>query len=290
MGSGSLEFEHIQTGTTVLAVSSVRMLRPMSYSSTTSEPGLLRESIEAGIDRLKSTSDEGESGTTVTGTAKELFDVLVSTDALLQTIELDKLPDVIEVAGLPELVDLERLSDVIEERNPDLAFDLSNLKEVVDERELWNSIDLLEFGKAKRTLDEELEDVLGEDALAGAGDDSEGVSDVEEYVSELRAEAKDALLQQEAREKAKFAREAVVEQRANFERLYASNKARFRESNEQGIVRNPTVVSLLPSGPVPDSVSTRLSTVPAAVRHAKIDALPRIYGRRWKRTESKRRR
>ncbi|AFO57706.1 hypothetical protein NJ7G_2475 [Natrinema sp. J7-2] len=41
-------------------------------------------------------------------------------------------------------------------------------------------------------------------------------------------------------------------------------------------------VSSVPCGPLPDSVSTRVSTVPTTVRHAKTDVLTRIYARRWK--------
>ncbi|MBZ6495475.1 hypothetical protein [Natrinema longum] len=47
------------------------------------------------------------------------------------------------------------------------------------------------------------------------------------------------------------------------------------------VSNNPTAVSSVPYGPLPASVSTRVSTVPTNVRHAKVDALPRIYSRRW---------
>ena len=258
----------------------------MSDSSTDRVRGQ-QTGIEAGIKRVKGSSDD-ESHTTLAGTAKELFDILESTDMLLQTIDLDNLPNVIEVEELPDLVEFDRLSDAIVEHSPDLVFDLKNLKSVVNERELWNSIDLLEFGKAKRRLDRELEDVLGEDALAGVGGDSKGASDVKEYVSSLRSEAKGALAQQEATAKSKTVRDAVVKQHVALERIYASNKARFRTSNDRQIPRNPTAVSLLPPGPLPDSVSARLSTVPSGVPHAKMRPLPRIYGRRWRRVGSKR--
>lgn len=277
-------------GSSLLAGVSIVRLPNMSESPTSSESNSLLENIETELKRNTPTSDDDDSGTSLTGTAKELFEVLEATDELLRTIDLDKLPDVLEEEELPNLFDFDHLADAIEEHNPDLAVHLSNLEEVVNKRELLDSIDLLEFGKSKRRLDRELEDVLGEDALSGGGGDSEAVSDLEEFVSSLRPEAAQALVQQEAMAKAEAVRDAIVELHAVFERLYISNKKRFRKADEGQTVRNPTAVSLLPSGPLPDSVSTRLSTVPSGVLHAKIKPLPRIYGRRWKRAESRRRR
>ena len=209
--------------------------------------------------------------------------MLVATDVLLETIDLEKLPDVVDVGEVRSVVDLDRLSDAIRERDPDLAFDLSHLERVVDRRELWNALDVLEFVNAKRTLDRELEDVVGEDASIEVGSDSNAVADAKAFASSLRDDAKDALLQQEVQERMEPLRDAVVEAHADAERIYASNEARFGDADERSVAGNATAVSLLPSGPIPNGVSTRLSTVPAEVPYSTIDALPRIYGRRWKR-------
>lgn len=259
----------------------------MSHSPTSSEPNHSEEGAGAGNDYVAPTSSD-ESNVSLTETVKELLDVLVATDVLLETIDLDRSSDIVDVEELPTLVNLDRLSAAISERNPDLAFDLSHLEWIIDRRELWNSIDLLAFANAKRTLDRELGDVLGEDTSIGIPADSKAVSDAKEFVSTLHEEAKQALVQQEATEKLADVRDEVVEGHAAFERLYESNRIRFENARERSITGNPTAVSLLPSGPLPDSVSTRLSTVPAEVPNAKIGALPRIYGRRWRRGASKR--
>lgn len=260
----------------------------MSDSPTPPESNSLLEHIETELKRKTPASADNDSGTSLTGTTKELFDVLEATDGLLRTIDLDELPNTLKKEKLPNLVDFDHLPDAVQERNPDLAIHLSNLEGVVNKGDLLNSIELLEFGKAKRRLDRELEDVLGEGALSGRGGDSEAVSDLKEFASSLRPEATQALVQQEAMAKAEAVRDAIVELHAVLERLYVSNKKRFRKADENQTARNPTAVSLLPSGPLPDSVSTRFSTVPARVLHAKIEPLPRIYGRRWTRTPSKR--
>lgn len=258
----------------------------MSHSPT--NPGSDRHEghVAAGSDHRDSAS--GDSYSTLSDTVKELSDVLVATDVLLDTIELDNISEIVDVGELATYVDPARLSDAIRERNPDLAFDLSHLERALDRRELWNSIDLSAFVKAKRTLDRELDDVIGIDTSIEIPADSKAVSDAKEFIATLQEEAKQALLQQEATEKLTAVREEVVEGHVAVEQLYESNKERFERTKARSVAGNPTAVSLLPSGPLPDSVSTRLSTVPDEVPHAKIDALPRIYGRRWRRARPSR--
>lgn len=253
----------------------------MSSSHVTGEPGSVTEKITAEFDRVKPGVNGEESKHPLSGPAKEIFDVLEATEVLAQSIDFDELPAAIEWDELPNLVDLTRLSDAIRESDPDLAFDLSDLERVVKKRELWDAIDLLEFVKAKRRLDRELEDVIGEDALDGAGGDSKAASDAKEFASSLRGEAAKALVQQEARAKAEAVREGIVEGHEALERRCAANKRRIETVIGKRAPRNPTAVSLHPPGPILDEVSIRLSTVPSAVRHSKIDPLPRIYGDRW---------
>ena len=254
----------------------------MSHSPHLPASNPPQERPETSSDRERSTSEE-EFDSELAATAKELFDVLAATDVLLETIDLDKLPDIGDVRELRTLVDLDRLPDAIREHDPDLAFDLSHLERVVDRRELWNSIDVMEFVKAKRTLDRELEDVVGGVAPIEGVEDSKAVADAKAFVSSLRDEAKDVVVQQEAQERLKVPRRAIVEAHAAAERNYASKRARVGNAAEEAKTGNPTTVSLLPSGPLPNGVSTRLSTVPAEVPYAVVDALPRIYGRRWRR-------
>ncbi|WP_224447811.1 hypothetical protein [Haloprofundus salilacus] len=259
----------------------------MSFSTTPSESDSPSERIEAAVDRANSAAGDA-SDSSLTGTAKELVDVLVAGGALLDSIDFERLPEVVEKGQLPALVDVDHLADAIRERDPDLAFDLSNLEKVVNTRELWNSIDLLEFGKAKRRLDRELEDVPEIDSSKGVDSDSEAVEDAKEFTDSLRPEAKRALVHQEAAKRLKVARKAVIAQHTALERVYASNPTHSGSPAKKRTSRNPTAVSLRPSGPLPNGVSTRVSTVPAAVPYSEIDALPRIYGRRWRGVESER--
>lgn len=250
-------------------------------NSPTLERLRLSEKINSGIDRVILAFSDGESGTRLTGVEKELFEVLVASDALLETIDLDRVSESVDAGKLLERVDVDHLADAIEERNPDLAFDLSDLETVIDKRELLNSIDLLEFVKAKRHLDVELEDVVGKGGLAGVGSNSKASADIAAFVLLLRSEGPEALIQQEATAKAKAAQKKIIEAHVMLERFYEANKQRFSSGTEQRTPRNPTAVSLLSPGPLPDSISTRVSTVPSRVRHSKAEPLPRIYSRRW---------
>lgn len=256
----------------------------MSHASTNPDEDAPEQRTASGRDHATPSSDRGL-GASLNGTAKELFDVLVATDLLLESVDLERWRQVVDVAELPNLVDLDRLADAIGERNPDLAFDLGQLERVVDRRELWNSIDLREFVSEKKRLDRELDSVLDEWTSSVPSSDSGAgaVADARAFVSSLRDEAPEVLVQQEATDKLSAAREEVVEGHAALERRYLSNRKRSENARGRSTTGASSSVSLLPSGPLPDSVSTRLSTVPVEVPYAKIDALPRIYGRRWRR-------
>lgn len=259
----------------------------MSTSPTTDGQHPISEAVDAGFDRLIHAFGDDESGTPLTGLQKELFEVLVASDALLETIDIDSVPESVDAERLLEAVDVERLADAIRERDPDLAFDLSDLERIIDARTLLDSIDILEFAKAKRRLGRELEDVIGEDGLPGVGVDARASADVTEFLSSLRSEARETVVRQEAREKVKTAQEAIVDGHEAIVSRYETNRQRFGDADDQGNGRNPTAVSLVSPGPLPDGVSTRLSTVRSKGLHSKTDPLPRIFGRRWTKTGSR---
>lgn len=259
----------------------------MSTTPTNSGRNPLVETVDDGIDRLVHAFGDDESGTSLTGIQKELYEVLVASDALLETVDLDSVPESVDPERLLEAVDFERLAHAIRERDPDLAFDLSDLERIVDARTLLDSIDVLEFAKAKRTLGNELEDVFGADGLPGIDGDSQAGAEVTEFLSTLRREARDTAIRQEARAKAETAQAAVLEGHEAIKERYEANRRRFSDADDQRKGRNPTAVSLRSPGPLPDSVSTRLSTVRSRALHSKTDPLTRVYGRRWTEARSR---
>ena len=144
----------------------------------------------------------------------------------------------------------------------------------------------------ERAADRELEDALGvgDDEATGIEGDSEAESkaesDLREFTSLLRDEGKDVLVRQDVTEQLETLREGVIEGHAAFERRYEENRERFERTADRSAAKNPTAVSLLPDGPLPNSASTRFSTVPKDLPYAMTEALPRIYGPRWKRDPS----
>lgn len=135
----------------------------------------------------------------------------------------------------------------------------------------------------------ELEDVIGTadlarlpDALAGAGGESQAAADLEAFVDEVKPRAKNAAIQQRAASGAEAARTAVVEGHAALEDLYESKQRGSGYAGRRPVSKNPTAVSSVPYGPLPAGISARVSTVPANVRGAAVDAPPRVYARRWR--------
>ncbi|AGB37850.1 hypothetical protein [Natronococcus occultus] len=216
----------------------------------------------------------------VASTAAELWDVVAELEDVLETVDLERLPEAVDAAALPDVLELERLSEAIRERDPDLALDLDALRRAIELRELWNAVDLAEFGRESEQLRNELEDVLGPDAF-DSGDCSEP-SELEAVAEEVKGEATNAAFQQEVRDRIEPAREAVIDAHATVEELYESHQRGPGSEGRRPTSNNPTAASSMPVGPLPASASTRVSTVPTDVRHAKVETFPHVYGRRWR--------
>lgn len=251
-------------------------VRPETDSTTISAR------IESAADRLTHAIERGDTDGGLSETIAELGDIVEESGHLLETVDLESVPDVIDVEELVNMVDVEQIPTAIRDHDLDAALDLRTIRHAVRLRELWNSVDLVDFAQAKGRLEDELADVVGEDAIQGTGD-SEAGAELRTFVEEIRPETGNAAIQQQAQKGARTARRGVLKAHAGVEKLYEANQRGPGYVGRRTVSRNPTAVSLVSGGPVPDSASTRFSSVPSNVRGAKIDALPRIYSRRWQR-------
>ncbi|MEY7848680.1 hypothetical protein AB7C87_05695 [Natrarchaeobius sp. A-rgal3] len=253
-----------------------------SATSPATSEGLSNR-LEAKTERLLREVDS-DSDETLTATAAELWDVVDEFEPLLETIDFEKLPDAVELSALTDFIDLEGVPAAIRDRDPDAAldFDLDALRRAIHLRQLWNTVDLVDFRSALRRVNDELEDVVGADALASSGG-SEAATQLSAFVDDVADDATNAAIQQQAMRGQKAARKGVIDGHETVERLYESMQRGPGYAGRRPVSNNPTAVSSVPYGPLPASVSTRVSTVPTNVRGAKVDALPRIYSRRWQR-------
>jgi hypothetical protein len=239
------------------------------------------ERLFVGLERLLREVADETPDEALAATASELADVVTESGELLDTIDVDRLPDAVDIAALPDIVNLGALPKAVSEREPFAAVDFDALREAITLGELWNTVDLVDFGREAGDVEAELEDVVGPDAF-GSDDGSETTEEAESFVDDLKGEATNAAFQQEVNERIEAGREAVIDAHAAFEELYESNQHGTGYEGRKPSSNNPTAVSSMPVGPLPASVSTRVSTVPTNVRHAKVEAFPRVYGRRWR--------
>lgn len=252
----------------------------MVRATTDTSAERLFDQLEAGAERSIERTGEDADGARAE-TLAELVDVVRAIEDLLETVDLERLPDVVEPSALPGLLVPDGVPEAIRERDLDPVLDLGALRDVVNLRALWNTVDIVDFRRELDDLKSELEDVVGPDAFDSAGD-SETAADISAFVEGVKPEATNAALQQEAGKAAERARNGVLEGHAKFEQLYESTGRGSGYAGRRSVSNNPTAVSSVPYGPLPTGVSTRVSTVPSNVRYAKIDAPPRIYGRRWR--------
>lgn len=231
------------------------------------------EEIQAGVRAVKqAVTDEDDE--TLLDEATDLWEILDEFEDVLDTMDLSEVIEAIEFNDLPEAIDVEDVAEGM--TDPDeSAIDLTHLKEAVNLRELWNAMDLTEFVGEAAELDDAVDDVTD-------GDDGFFENVVDGPRLESDPSARQAYIQEMIAEAAEEFREVILASHGQFRRLYRENQERFGDPGRQPDSLNPTAYSTLPPGPLPDSVSTRTSTVPSRVRHSSADYQPeRIYGRRF---------
>lgn len=195
---------------------------------------------------------------------------------MLETIDFEGLPEAVDAEELPGVIEVEKLPVAIETGNAVEAIDLAELHEAIDLRKLWRAVDIPALRKEHEELAAEIEAFL-------ESDDENGF-DVDATVTGLfSAESRQQALQERIGEAIDAFRIALLETHATIRRLYEANQRKLGRSGRRSGSRNPTARSTLSPGPLPDSISTRVSTVPKQVRHSRTRARPRIYGRRFER-------
>jgi hypothetical protein len=254
----------------------------------------LLEALSVRLEALKSAIVAEADDETVIEVAEGLWTIVDEAIDVLETIDFEVLPGTIDFEELPDAIEAEKLSAALESGDAARAIDLAELYEAVDLRELWRAVDLSALRKEERELREEVArfleengEAIGADDSASNGDgDGNGESELlrETASAFLGAESRQQALQQRIGESIDAFRVGLLETHATVRRLYEANQRKFGRSNRRSGSRNPTARSTGSRGPLADSISTRVSTVPRQVRHSRTKARPRIYGRRFERT------
>lgn len=253
-------------------------------------PALL-EVLSVRLEALKSAIVAEADDETVIEVAEGLWTIVDEALDVLETIDFEELPDAIDFEELPDAIEAEKLSSAIEAGDAARAIDLAELYEAVDLRELWRAVDLAALRREERELREVIERFLEENGEAIGADDG-SASDDENGESELLrntanvflgAESRQQALQQRIGKAIDAFRVALLETHATVRDLYEANQRKLGGSGRHSGSRNPTARSTRSRGPFPDSISTRVSTVPRRVRHSRTKPRPRIYGRRFER-------
>ncbi|WP_336344904.1 hypothetical protein [Halalkalicoccus ordinarius] len=270
------------------------------------------ETIGRLLTDLKRAIVEDDDQTDLIELAEDLWDVLDETQDVLETIDFEEVPEAIDLEELGENVDIEDIPEGLLDED-ETAIELSTVREAVNLRELWDAVDLMELREEKQQLENEVDDVtsdegeddgglLGDDGLVGddddgglLGDDEEddGLLDTDNVIGtegahvQFDAEARQAFLEDKIKTAVEKFRSVLLSTHDKLHRLYELNQQKLGQPGRQPDSLNPTAYSSLPPGPVPDSASTRRSTVPAQVKYSKVENPRRIYGRRFTKEKRK---
>lgn len=226
--------------------------------------------------------------------ADDLWELLDELEDLLSTIDMAEIPDAIDFDDLPETVDLEDVPEGLVDED-ETAIELSEVRQAVHMRELWDAVDLTQLVAEKREFDDAAEDVAEnfDDELVEDSDDDDVVDDENDEFFEnvvgtgsgahvqFDAQARQAYLEEVIQDAVEEFRSELLLTHEKLRSLYEANQAKLGQPGRQPDSLNPTAIATMPQGPVPASVSTRTSTVPAGVKYSTVENPRRIYGRRF---------
>jgi hypothetical protein len=236
------------------------------------------------VTALKRAIVDDEDATDVVDLAQDLWAVLEELEELLETIDLEELPEAIDVEKLPEAIDVEDVPEGLLDED-ESVIDLGDVVQAVNLRELWDAVDLTQFLQEKRELETAIDDVGDAD---DHGDDDESDDELLENV--VDTDGADVSFEQQARQQfveekimaaVETFRAALLSTHDGLRKIYRENQEKLGQAGNQPDSLNPTARSTKPPGPLPDSISTRASTVPSQVRYSRADNPRRIFGRRF---------
>ena len=236
--------------------------------------------VADGLERLKVAIVENSDNEEVIEIAEELWDIVDEAEDVLETIDFEELPDTIDIEELPDAIDIEKVPEAIADGDAREAIDLSAVTSAIEMRELWEAVDLSELRQQEQELEDEIGDVTDDD-----GDESDdGLLDMDMDMGmgggahvQFDADNLQEKIQEMITTAIKKFRKMLLETHDKLRLLWEFNQQKLggRES------LNPTAVRTMPKGPLPDSASTRVSTVPSQVKYSRAKNPRRIYGRRF---------
>ncbi len=222
---------------------------------------------------------DDEEDTPVIEFLDDLEDIVDELEDIVHTVEMTELVEVIEWNDVPAAFEPDDVLHAAREDSEE-AVTLGKLLSLVDLTELWDTIDAGQLWREKQELDDELEDVVGEDDDGVGGDSDVNVMGADVELHEIDSELIESEIQSRVHEATGTFREKLLEARQRFKAIREENAERFQDRRRYRS-RNPTAVSTLPSIDGQPIGAARFSTVPKDTRHSAAPNRRRIYGSRF---------
>ena len=259
------------------------------------------------IDALLTAQESDHPFEEVQEDVEDLITVVEEIEELLETVDLTDLPDAVDLSELPDAIEASEVPDAIAEGDPGGAVKYRKLLQVVELGELWDTVNVREFWRNKRELDDATDDVTDDE-----DEDEEGpMEKLREFVGDDDADADDAgsvetrdtsgtddtedgseredidvpteTIQQRVQSKLSDAvgefRESLLDTRERVQELKEENEGRVEEVGQPDS-RNPTAYSSIPTARNGMSGTAKFSTVPEETRYSSAPNRPRLYGSR----------
>lgn len=267
----------------------------------------LEELFDRAEDILSRLSEEAEDADTEElhedlAALAEIFDQI---EDIVGAIDLEDLPEILDLDELSSVVNAEELPEAIAERDFGEALNPEHIPRLIHLHELWGSVDVFEILESKDDLSEatdELDDGADGDedglmdGMSDTVDDVTDEVDARDFVDRddgsgtlgtLDPQVIQAATQSKLDASVDQFRDVLVDTHARLDDLREYNQERI-DSVGQSTSRNPTAYSTLAGHRGAPKGAERFSTVPRGVRHSSAPSRKRIYGSRFDRLVAER--
>lgn len=263
-------------------------------------PEELLAAAEEIVETLVESLEEGV--TPDAGLLEELWEVADAAEDVLETVDVTELLSEVDLTELPSAVEVSDLPEAVAEQDPGAAADLRALTSLADMASLWEVVDARAFWRQSRELDDEVDDVTGEDLneyvpgdwepfdddeTADGTDTDVDTDDVDsetlstDDADDVDAETLENAVQAQVSEAVEEFRDGLLRARARLASALEENRIQSEERRSQNAdSRNPTAVSTMPAARSNTSLA-RHSTVPEETKYSTAPNRRRIYGDRF---------
>lgn len=191
--------------------------------------------LETALERLQDAFSSAESFEDVTATAENLWTVIDEAEDVLAGFDAESFGNTVDVGKLPDVIEFEDVPDAVESGDPTAAIDAKELVKAINFREFWSSEEMQAMWKEGKELADAIGVLSGNDSNDnGDNGDNAGLGVMGGDTTDIASEATEGKLQSELEENAENFRDQIETARERLKGQIAESELGSGEGSDRG--------------------------------------------------------